>query len=76
MRISRRDVLRRLGRGAAVGTALSFMDAAHAETSAGPHAHRHDGPIRLNMNENAYGPSDRAAAALRVAAGEVHRYPD
>ena len=76
MRISRRDLLRRLGRGAVAGTALSLVDTAHAEMVAAPPMHRHDGPIRLNMNENAYGASDRATAALRIGLGEVHRYPD
>ncbi len=33
------------------------------------------GPIRLNSNENAYGPSGKAVAALREASQSVNRYP-
>jgi histidinol-phosphate aminotransferase len=34
------------------------------------------GTIRLNSNENAYGPSGKAVAALRDALQDVNRYPD
>jgi histidinol-phosphate aminotransferase len=78
MRISRRTLLRRLGGAVGVGTAASLIDGASAAAtprwSSGHH--RHDGPIRLNMNENAYGPSPRAAAAMRDSLGLVNRYPD
>jgi histidinol-phosphate aminotransferase len=33
------------------------------------------GPIRLNSNENAYGPSSKAVAALRAALDSANRYP-
>ena len=33
------------------------------------------GPIRLNSNENAYGPSGKTVAALRAALQSVNRYP-
>lgn len=32
-------------------------------------------PIQLNLNENPFGPSPKAMAALRRAISEVHRYP-
>ena len=32
--------------------------------------------VKLASNENALGPSPKAIAALRQAAGELHRYPD
>ncbi|GAV19764.1 histidinol-phosphate aminotransferase [Mariprofundus micogutta] len=32
--------------------------------------------IKLASNENPYGPSPRAVAAMQTAASEVHRYPD
>lgn len=32
--------------------------------------------VKLASNENAYGPSPKAMEALRLAAGQVHRYPD
>ena len=77
MRLSRRNLLRRLGRAAACGTAMAFIDeASFAATTRSSEAHRHGDPIRLNMNENAYGPSERAAAALRDSLGLVNRYPD
>jgi histidinol-phosphate aminotransferase len=34
------------------------------------------GSVKLASNENPLGPSPRAVAALREAAGRVHRYPD
>jgi histidinol-phosphate aminotransferase len=34
------------------------------------------GPIRLDRNENAYGPSEKAIAAMREAASFANRYPD
>ena len=77
MRISRRHLLRRLAAGAVVTTAMPFID--EASCAAAPRsssAHRHGGPIRLNLNENAYGPSERAVATLRDSLGLVHRYPD
>jgi len=33
-------------------------------------------PIRLASNESALGPSQKAMAAYRALAGEIHRYPD
>jgi len=35
-----------------------------------------DRAIKLASNENPYGPSPKAIAAMQQAAGEVHRYPD
>ena len=77
MRISRRTLLRRLGGAAGIGTAASLIDAAAAATPCSSSGHHGpDGPIRLNMNENAYGPSARAAAAMRDGLGLVNRYPE
>jgi len=33
------------------------------------------GPVRLDNNENVYGPSRKTAAAIRAALGSVNRYP-
>lgn len=33
-------------------------------------------PVKLSSNENPWGPSPRAVEALKVAAGQSHRYPD
>jgi len=35
-----------------------------------------DRAIKLASNENPYGPSPKAVAAMQQVAGEVHRYPD
>jgi histidinol-phosphate aminotransferase len=36
---------------------------------------RHDGLIRLDSNENAYGPSGKVTDAIKSAIGSVNRYP-
>ena len=84
MRISRRDLLQRIGAGAAVAAAApSFLEAAADGVS---------GPLRLNRNGNPYGPAggvirameeaartlaghfpDEEAQALRRKIAEVHR---
>src|SRR5215468_5606533 len=33
-------------------------------------------PVKLSSNENPLGPSPKAMAAFREAAGDLHRYPD
>jgi histidinol-phosphate aminotransferase len=48
--------------------ALENGKAAHSEHKAEP--------IALNLNENPFGPSPKAMEALRVALGEIHRYPE
>jgi histidinol-phosphate aminotransferase len=69
MHISRRSLLRHIGAGAAVTAARpSFAFAA-----AGPRS----GPVRLNSNENAYGPSANVIAAIGDAAlNAANRYPE
>ena len=59
--------------GAALGAAaLRPVLSDRAEGAAAPAG----GPVRLNANENPYGPSDAARQAIARAAGEGHRYPD
>jgi len=41
-----------------------------------PRAARPNGIVRLNANENPYGPSPAAIAAMRDAFGMSARYPD
>ncbi len=36
----------------------------------------HAKPVKLSSNENPWGASPHAMAALQAAAGEIHRYPD
>src|SRR4051812_32019539 len=75
---SRRNFLRNLGIGAAAGAALQFapefaygFEPQRAATSVGS-----GGPILLNSNENAYGPSANVSAALQQALAKANRYPD
>jgi histidinol-phosphate aminotransferase len=70
MQYSRRHVLRGLGAAAAAAAAPS-VDARIVGTIRGP------APIRLSLNESAYGPSASALAVLRAAdAAAASRYPD
>ncbi len=74
---SRRDFLRSIGIGAAAGAAVHWplegRSAAYAFEPA--RTQRSDGPIRLDSNENAYGPSPKVADAIRSAVGMANRYP-
>jgi histidinol-phosphate aminotransferase len=81
MEICRRTLLRSIVSGAAATAAASTLrpaslSAASAADEAWPTGGA-DGPIRLHLSENPYGPSPAAIAAIRdSAAGHVHRYPD
>jgi len=67
MTISRRTLLARLGAGAAIAVTAPRLGAGSA---------RHGGTIRLNRNENAYGPSPQVIATMQEAASSaVSRYP-
>jgi histidinol-phosphate aminotransferase len=78
MHFSRRHFLRTLGYSS--GTA-AFVPSALAGLSTGPSGleparlGEPAGVIRLNSNENAYGPSERAGAAMRSALLGANRYP-
>jgi histidinol-phosphate aminotransferase len=80
MAISRRALLARLSAGAAaaVATPRWAVGASRATPSATPPDTIAPGqPIRLNRNENAYGPSATVMTAMREAAlGAAFRYPD
>src|SRR5260370_20726421 len=70
MRIRRRELLRQFG---VAGAATAFLPpfAKSAPSVA-------DSPtrmVRLNRNESAYGPCERAKAAFQDAFAEVNRYP-
>ena len=64
---SRRDFLKILGIGAATGMSAEYVAADSAARSGGP--------IRLDNNESAYGPSGKVAEAVRLAAAEPECYP-
>src|SRR2546428_14007108 len=77
MLISRRHLLRRLGGGAVVSAAIPLIrESSFAGTRESVRATPHGGPIRLNMNENAHGPSERVTAAMQAILSLVNRYPD
>src|SRR5438445_11762125 len=77
MLISRRHLLRRLGGGAVVSAAIpSIRESSFAGTRESVRATPHGGPIRLNMNENAYGPSERVTETMRASLGLVNRYQE
>jgi histidinol-phosphate aminotransferase len=77
MTSSRRNFLRSMGVGTAVGVAARWSvgetPATHASDTG--RAGRSGGFIYLDNNENPYGPSARVAEAIRSASGMVNRYP-
>jgi histidinol-phosphate aminotransferase len=75
MASSRRDFLRSLGLGAAVGAAAHWPLADVAAAAEPGRARKSDGFIRLDSNENVYGPSAKVASAIRASTGLVNRYP-
>ena len=70
MRIDRRELLRQFGATAAASVLLpSVVEPASAS------AEGTDIVAKLDSNENAYGPSEKAKEALHQAVGAVNRYP-
>jgi histidinol-phosphate aminotransferase len=75
--ISRRELLRRVGGGAVVSAATPLIDAlAVARTTEASCEEPSGHPIRLDRNENAYGPSERVKATLWESPRLVNRYPE
>lgn len=77
MTLDRRHLLKQLGMGIAAGSIL-VPERASADSDQRPSdvPLEHHGPIRLDRNENAYGPSPKAIAAIQEAASHTSRYPD
>ena len=72
---SRRGFLRLLGAGTTAGMAMHWpMMAASRATTFEP-SRPDDGFIRLNSNENAYGPSPKVEEVIRSSGGSANRYP-
>ena len=72
---SRRQFLHSLGVGVAAGVAVDWPLGAVAASAGEPvRAGQSAGPILLDSNENAYGPSPKVAAAIRSATDSVNRY--
>lgn len=77
MTISRRWLLSQLGRGAVLNAVAPAV--AHASSGTRwdmPAAGGRPVSLRLNRNENAFGPSESVVAVLRDAARRACRYPD
>ena len=73
MAITRRTLLERLGAGALGAAVVPRFAVAETRAVAGAAS---AGPIRLHRNENVYGPSPMALAAMRDSAAHAARYPD
>ena len=74
---SRRSFLRSFGAGTAAGVAVHWplkgpLRAASFEPSRPGHD---DGLIRMNSNENAYGPSPKLVEVMKSSIGNANRYP-
>ena len=75
MAISRRALFRQLGAGTAAALGLPpLAHAADLDRSSG--AVERGGPIRLDRNENPFGPSPRVLTTIREVASRAGRYPD
>jgi histidinol-phosphate aminotransferase len=74
---SRRGFLRLIGASAAVGATMQcpMMGASRAASFEPSRLNLDDGLIRLNSNENAYGPSAKVADAIKSSIGSANRYP-
>jgi histidinol-phosphate aminotransferase len=79
MTVNRRNLLKQLGAGIAASSLLAPRPAS-ADTGESLPASgtlpKHLEPIRLDRNENAYGASRKAIAALQEAAKDTSRYAD
>jgi len=77
MIISRRGFLRSLGAGTAAGIAVRWplTGTPRGVTFEASRPEQNDGFIRLNSNENAYGPSTKVADAIKCSSGRANRYP-
>jgi len=78
MRVTRRHVLQQVGATAAMAASVpSLLDAAAARRIERLVGTSGNGPVRLNRNEAAYGPSPRALAAIQESvADHTSRFPD
>ena len=80
MNLNRRNLLKQLGAGIAASSFLAPQRASAADirqSASDPSiAPQHLEPIRLDRNENAYGASPKAIAAIKEAADGTNRYQD
>ena len=73
---SRRGFLR-FGAGAATAAAMQWplLGVLRADAFESSRFKQDDGFVRLNSNENVYGPSLKVADAIKSAIGSANRYP-
>jgi histidinol-phosphate aminotransferase len=79
MNLNRRNLLKQLGAGIAVSTVLAPRRASAADISESGldlKSSQDREPIRLDKNENAYGASQEAVAAIQETAKGASHYPD
>jgi histidinol-phosphate aminotransferase len=77
MLISRRTLLRRIGVGAAARAAIQSLGGFSLAAVPQPsRSGQPGGPILLNKNENAYGPSGKVITAMREALTFANRFPN
>jgi histidinol-phosphate aminotransferase len=79
MTVNRRDLLKQLGAGIATSSLLTPRPASADIGESLPASEalpKHLEPIRLDRNENAYGASRKAIAALQEVAKDTSRYAD
>jgi histidinol-phosphate aminotransferase len=72
---SRRGFLRLLGAGTTAGMAMPWPMMAASRAIAFEPPTQDDGYIRLNNNENAYGPSPKVEEVIRSSSVSANRYP-
>ena len=72
---SRRGFLRLLGAGTTAGMSMPWPMMAASRAIAFEPPAQDDGFIRLNNNENAYGPSPKVEEAIRLSSAAANRYP-
>ena len=77
MPITRRNFVRNVAIGSALGSALPMVaDLTLSDLIPNSRASEPGGPIILSRNENAYGPSQKVVASMQRALGYANRYPD
>jgi histidinol-phosphate aminotransferase len=77
MRISRRNLLHGIGAGTFMGAALPSLAGNYLSAiSQSGSTKAIDGAIRLDRNENPYGPPESVIAAMHDMLGYANRYPD
>jgi len=75
MTISRRDLLRQFGSSVATGAFLATRSEKSAPDIAWTQDDTATQALRLDRNENAYGPSAAAIAAIQAASRDAHLFP-